>query len=150
MIPASPLPASQGLDATAPPIGAALHNRRLSSDSTPHADERRAAAARERWSDEGRNITQCPFSRFPALIGLSHVLRPRVWVEFFIVLRERGEAGVFAVGTLNLIFGSIIVAFHNRWTGIPLVLTVVGWANVVKAVIYFTLPAFGLRKLRAL
>ena len=84
------------------------------------------------------------------VIGISHVVRPRVWIDFFIFLRERGEAGVFAVALLNLIFGSIIVAFHNVWSGIPLVLTVLGWANVVKALLYFTVPAFGLRKLQSL
>ncbi|MGB7156934.1 MAG: hypothetical protein WBD40_02640 [Tepidisphaeraceae bacterium] len=84
------------------------------------------------------------------VIGISHALRPRAWVDFFVFLRERGEAGVFAVALLNLIFGSIIVAFHNVWSGIPLVLTVVGWANVIKALIYFAFPAFALRKLRIL
>jgi hypothetical protein len=84
------------------------------------------------------------------VIGISHVLRPRVWVDFFVFLRERGEAGVFAVAVLNLIFGSIIVAFHNVWSGIPLVLTVLGWANVVKALIYFAFPACGLRRLQSL
>jgi hypothetical protein len=84
------------------------------------------------------------------VIGVSHVLKPRVWVDFFIFLRERGEAGVFAVAILNLIFGSIIVAFHNVWSGIPLVLTVLGWANVLKALIYFVFPTFGLRKLQFL
>ena len=84
------------------------------------------------------------------VIGISHVVRPRVWVDFFVVLRERGEAGVFAVALVNLIFGSIIVAFHNVWSGIPLALTVLGWANVAKAVIYFVFPAVGLRRLQFL
>src|SRR6187200_793049 len=84
------------------------------------------------------------------VIGTSHVVRPRVWIDFFVFLRERGEAGVFAVALLNLVFGSIIVAFHNVWSGIPLVLTVLGWANVSKALIYFVFPAFGLRKLQYL
>jgi hypothetical protein len=84
------------------------------------------------------------------VIGISHVMRPRVWVDFFVFLRERGEAGVFAVALLNLIFGSIIVAFHNVWSGIPLVLTVWGWANVAKASLYFAFPAFGLRRFRSL
>ena len=84
------------------------------------------------------------------VIGMSHVVRPRVWVDFFVFLRERGEAGVFVVALLNLIFGSIIVAFHNVWSGIPLVLTVLGWANVVKALIYFVFPAFGLRRFQFL
>lgn len=84
------------------------------------------------------------------VIGISHVVRPRVWIDFIVVLRERGEAGVFAVAFLNLIFGSIIVAFHNVWLGIPMALTVLGWANVVKALLYFAFPAFGLRKLQFL
>ncbi|HOX55427.1 MAG TPA: hypothetical protein P5205_01180 [Candidatus Paceibacterota bacterium] len=84
------------------------------------------------------------------IIGLSHVARPRVWVSFLVLLRERGEAGVFVLAILNLIFGSIIVAFHNVWAGIPLVLTVWGWANVIKALLYFIFPAIGLRRLQAL
>jgi hypothetical protein len=84
------------------------------------------------------------------VIGISHVARPRAWVDLFVFLRERGEAGVFAIVLLNLIFGSIIVAFHNVWSGIPLVLTVLGWVNVAKALLYFTFPAFGLRRLRLL
>jgi hypothetical protein len=83
-----------------------------------------------------------------AVIGISHALQPRAWVAFFAVLRERGEAGVFATAFLSLIFGSIVVAFHNVWSGIPLVLTLVGWAQVVKALLYFAFPAFGLRKLQ--
>ena len=82
------------------------------------------------------------------VIGLSHIVQPKAWVEFFVLLRERGNAGVFATAFLSLVFGSIIVAFHNVWTGIPAVLTVVGWAQVLKALIYFTFPAYGLRKLQ--
>ncbi len=82
------------------------------------------------------------------VIGISHAVRPRVWVDFFAAVRERGEAGVFAVAFLSLSFGSLIVAFHNVWSGIPLVLTLVGWSQVVKALIYFAYPAYGLRKLQ--
>lgn len=82
-----------------------------------------------------------------AVIGLSHVFQPHAWVQFFAVLRDRGEAGVFAVASLSLIFGSIVVAFHNVWSGIPLLLTVVGWAQVLKALVYFLFPSYGLRKL---
>ena len=84
------------------------------------------------------------------VIGISHLARPRVWVDLFVFLRERGEAGVFAVALLNLIFGSIIVAFHNVWSGIPLALTLLGWANVLKALLYLAFPASGLRRLQLL
>ncbi|MEM7356148.1 MAG: hypothetical protein AAF657_35360 [Acidobacteriota bacterium] len=80
-------------------------------------------------------------------IGLSHVLQPRAWVTFFLWLRERGEAGVFVTAFLSLGMGSIIVAFHNVWSGIPMVLTLFGWAQVLKALIYFLSPSFGLRKM---
>lgn len=80
-----------------------------------------------------------------ATIGLSHVLASRAWAELFILLRSKGHAGVFVVAFLSLWFGSIIVAFHNVWSGIPAVLTVLGWAQVLKALLYFTVPAYGLR-----
>jgi hypothetical protein len=82
------------------------------------------------------------------VIGLSHAFQPRAWVAFFALLRERGSAGVFATAFLSLSFGSIIVAFHYVWSGLPLALTLIGWAQVLKALIYFTFPAYGLRKLQ--
>ncbi len=81
------------------------------------------------------------------IVGLSHVLAPRAWAEFFILLRGKGHAGVFVVGFMSLWFGSIVAAFHNLWSGIPAVLTILGWAQVLKALIYFTYPAHGLRAL---
>lgn len=74
------------------------------------------------------------------IIGLSHALRADVWVDFFIWLRGRGHAGVFVHGFLSLGFGSLVVAFHNVWTGIPTVLTVVGYIYLVKATMCFLWP----------
>jgi hypothetical protein len=82
------------------------------------------------------------------VIGLSHVLQPRAWVEFFIALREKGRAGVFANGFLSLVFGSLVVAFHDVWTGWPLVLTLIGWAQVIKAGVAFVLPDVAMRSLQ--
>jgi hypothetical protein len=52
------------------------------------------------------------------VIGLSHILQPKAWAEFFIILRGKGEAGAFMDGFLNLPLGAFIVAFHNIWSGI--------------------------------
>ncbi len=82
------------------------------------------------------------------VIGLSHVAQPRAWAEFFVALREKGDRGVFVVGFMSLAFGSLIVAFHNVWSGLPIVLTILGWAQVLKGLVYFTFPSYGLRKLR--
>ena len=79
------------------------------------------------------------------IIGLSHLLQPRAWVEFFIALRAKGHTGVFANAFLSLWFGSIIVVFHNVWTGWPVILTVIGWAQIIKAAIGFILPHVSMR-----
>ena len=81
------------------------------------------------------------------ILGISHITAPRAWVEFFIALRERGHRGVFVVGGMSLSFGAIIVAFHQVWSGWPLVLTLLGCAHILKAAIYLIWPAFGLKKL---
>ena len=75
------------------------------------------------------------------VIGLSHVAQPRAWVDLFIRLRELGHPGVFAVAFMSLPFGTFIVAFHNVWTGLPIVLTILGWAQVLKGAPLFHLPA---------
>jgi len=81
-------------------------------------------------------------------MGLSHILAPRAWARFFLLLRSKEDAGVFVVAFMSLGFGSIVAAFHPVWSGIPLVLTLLGWAQVLKALIYFSFPQFGLRKLQ--
>jgi hypothetical protein len=81
------------------------------------------------------------------VIGLSHLLQPRVWVDFFTWLRSKGHAGVFVNGFLSLGFGSIIVSFHNVWAGLPTVLTVIGWAQVAKGLLSFVAPQWGMRSL---
>jgi hypothetical protein len=79
------------------------------------------------------------------ILGLSHILQPRAWAEFFILLRGKREAGAFVDGFLNLPLGGVIVGFHNSWSGIPLVLTLVGWALLVKSLIRFCAPKLALR-----
>ena len=79
------------------------------------------------------------------VIGLSHILQPKAWAEFFILLRGKGEAGAFVDGLLNLPLGGVIVGFHNTWSGIPAVLTLVGWCLLIKGLIRFCAPKLALR-----
>jgi len=71
----------------------------------------------------------------------------RAWVDFFTMLRAKGRAGVFVNGFLALGFGSLVVAFHNVWTGLPVVLTIFGWAQVLKGFVSFVAPRIALRGL---
>ena len=81
-------------------------------------------------------------------VGLSHVLQPLAWVEFFVWLRGQGRCAVFLEALLNLSFGALVVAFHNVWTGLPIVLTLLGWGMVVKGLMRLVAPELGLRAYR--
>jgi hypothetical protein len=82
------------------------------------------------------------------VIGLSHIVRPRAWSEFFLLLRSKGAAGGFVNGFLSLGIGSVIVAFHQVWSGIPLILTVFGWAQVLKSFLIFAVPGYAEKSLK--
>ena len=79
-----------------------------------------------------------------ALLGLSHILQRDAWKEFFAVLHSHGRAGALFNGLLALFIGSIIVGFHNNWSGYPVLLTLIGWANLVKAAVVLLAPNLGL------
>jgi uncharacterized protein YjeT (DUF2065 family) len=81
------------------------------------------------------------------VIGLSHVLQPKVWVELFVAMRSLGRAGVFLNGMLSLLVGSIIVSFATDWHGAAALLPLIGWAQVVKGVVSLTRPEAGMRGL---
>jgi hypothetical protein len=67
------------------------------------------------------------------VLGLSHILQPKAWAKFFILLRGKGEAGAFVDGLVNLPLAGVIIGFHHTWSGIPSVLTLVGWSLLIKA-----------------
>ena len=79
------------------------------------------------------------------VIGASHLLQPNTWVDFFMRLRDQGRSGMFTEGFQALIFGALVVAFHNIWTGLPTVLTVIGWGQIIKATVRFAVPQVSLR-----
>ena len=79
------------------------------------------------------------------IIGVSHLARPGAWIAWFAALRAQGTLGAFANGFLSLWCGSLIVAFHNVWSGLPAILTVIGWIQLGKAAVAFTLPEVSLR-----
>jgi uncharacterized protein YjeT (DUF2065 family) len=78
-------------------------------------------------------------------MGLSHILQHKAWAEFFILLRGKGAAGAFVDGFLNLAVAVVIIGFHNVWSGIPAVLTLVGWCLLIKSLIRFCAPKLALR-----
>ncbi len=81
------------------------------------------------------------------VIGLSHIFQPRVWAQFFIDLRNKGEIGSFINAFIHFPLGALIVAFHNVWQGIPTILTLIGYGWVLKSLVYFLSPSHGLKSM---
>jgi uncharacterized protein YjeT (DUF2065 family) len=96
-------------------------------------------------------ITELSVEKLTALVffvtGVSHIVQPRVWVRFFILLREKGEVGIFLNGLIHFPLGAFIVAFHSVWHGFPVIVTLIGWGLTVKSTIYFLFPRYGVRML---
>ena len=82
------------------------------------------------------------------IVGVSHVTQPRAWVEFFTIAREKGHAGVIAVGMLHLPTAMVIVATHRIWHGVPIIVTLLGFAWLLKAALYMTMPSIGMKSLQ--
>ena len=81
------------------------------------------------------------------VMDLSHLVQHRAWAEFFAYLHGLGRPGAFANGFLSLMTVTLIVAFHNVWSGFPMAVTLLGWSMVLKAIVTFVLPEVGLRSM---
>jgi hypothetical protein len=79
------------------------------------------------------------------VIGVSHIFQRSAWVEYFAKLHSLGRLGSFAEGFLYLNIGALIVSFHNVWTFPEIVLTLIGWTQVSKALVRFVAPGAVLR-----
>jgi hypothetical protein len=85
---------------------------------------------------------------FFLVIGLSHILQSRAWVQFFIFLRDKGEVGSFLNAFVHFPLGAFIVAFNQIWHGFPgTIVTLIGWGLMIKGALYFLFPRWGVRML---
>lgn len=79
------------------------------------------------------------------LIGLSHILQPALWADYFANLRARGRAGlVTKIMQVELWPALLIVSLHQVWAGPAIVVTIYGWLLLVKVTIGLLLPDLGI------
>ena len=73
------------------------------------------------------------------VIGVSHLLHPKLWSEFFAaVLRTRYAA--LLIGMFTLPQALLIVVGHNVWSGPATLITIAGWGMLVKSTLYLLRP----------
>lgn len=85
----------------------------------------------------------------PAIIalGLTQLYAPHWWQSYYDLLGVMGRRGVRLNGMISLAVGGLIVAFHNVWSGPPLLLTIIGWLLLVESVLCLAIPDAGLSRL---
>jgi uncharacterized protein YjeT (DUF2065 family) len=75
------------------------------------------------------------------IIGLSHAAQPRLWADFFVMLKRTGFAPLI-IGMYYLPTGLVILLGHNLWVwDWPVFVTIFGWGMTIKATIYLIFPA---------
>jgi len=83
------------------------------------------------------------------VVGLSHLLRPRDWADTYARLHRLGPTGAFINGGLSLLPGAALVAAHPVYAGPAIIVTLLGWALVLKGSVCLVAPSVALRGMDA-
>lgn len=78
------------------------------------------------------------------VIGLSHLLQPKSWVEFFMYLNTRPTVGNIFNALLSLTVGALILSFHFVWHWPRVLVTLYGAVSVLKGLLYLLVPSRGI------
>lgn len=74
--------------------------------------------------------------------AISHVAQPKLWRDFFLLLKGTGVAGII-IAMYTLPLGLAIVLGHNVWVlDVSVIVTICGWGMVFKSVIYALFPGW--------
>ncbi|MEM9377463.1 MAG: hypothetical protein AAGA72_14680 [Pseudomonadota bacterium] len=83
------------------------------------------------------------------LLGLSHILQKKMWLDFFNGLAKMGHAGVvWRTFMLELWPAILIVSFHQDWTWPNIFVTIYGHLLMLKVGLSLLIPELGLRSLQ--
>lgn len=81
------------------------------------------------------------------VVGLSHFIRPKIWVDFFEFLHSKNNVGNIINALIALAMGSIILAFHFIWKGVEVLITLYGLSQVIKGLVYLIFPSIGIKNI---
>jgi len=74
------------------------------------------------------------------ILGLSILIYPKTWVKLVKQFLE-DHFKLFGVMFFSIIFGLVIINSFNVWEWSPwVIITITGWAALIKGAVYFLLP----------
>ena len=82
------------------------------------------------------------------VLGLSHFIRVKIWIDFFTYLSKMGNTGNIINALLALGMGSLITSFHHIWTWPMIIVTIYGLLLILKALLYLIFPVIGLKTIQ--
>ncbi len=72
--------------------------------------------------------------------GISHMIQPQLWIDFFTNLSQKKYGGL-VVALYTLPVGLLLLTCHNVWEWSPAVfVTIAGWSMTIKGIIYALFP----------
>ena len=83
------------------------------------------------------------------LMGISHIVQPKMWEDYFTHLHSRGEIAIITrTFTLELWPALIIVIFHQVWSGPGIIVSIYGWLLLTKCTVSILQPSLGMKSLK--
>jgi hypothetical protein len=74
------------------------------------------------------------------VVGVSHLIQPRLWRDFFILIKRTGVAGII-IAMYTFPLGLSIILCHNLWVwDVPVIITISGWGMMIKSLLYALVP----------
>lgn len=97
---------------------------------------------------ESAHMVQAVLSLPLLLMGMSHLVQPKMWIDFFTYLHGLGTTGVVLRSfALELLPAVLITTFHFVWSGPEIIISIYGVLLAAKIAISLVKPAIGLRSL---
>jgi len=98
--------------------------------------------------DDAQSVVQFIMLLSCAILGVSHIVKPGIWVETFTYLHSLGTRGVVLRTFLFELWPAmVIVTLHQVWWGPGILLTIYGWAQLTKVTVSMLAPEIGLRSM---
>jgi hypothetical protein len=68
--------------------------------------------------------------------GVSHLAQPKLWRDFFLLLKKSGAAGII-IAMFTFPMGLALILTHNLWSfDVRLIFTICGWGMTLKSLTY--------------
>jgi len=74
------------------------------------------------------------------IIGLSCLVQVNDWISWMDKIQEDGRRTAVIMGSIALMLSAFIVGAHPIWSGLPLLITLIGVIGMIEGALYLLFP----------